>query len=377
MKLIHLSDLHLGKRLNEYSLIEDQEYMLSRVLEIIDRESPDGVLIAGDIYDKSIPTAEAIRLFDDFITGLSERNIPAFVISGNHDSAERLSFGSRLMGASGIYFSGVYEGKTPSISLYDDNGEVRIYMLPFFKPQQARRFHGDGIESYTDAIRASIEAMEIDPSVRNVLIAHQFVTGSGRSDSEEISVGGADEVDISVFGGFDYVALGHLHRPQNCGDERVRYCGSPLKYSFSEAGDVKSVTVVKLAEKGNLTVRTVPIPAMRDMVELRGKYDELMQISFYEGTSYREDYVRITLTDENDVPDAIGRLRVVYRNLMKLDYDNERTRKGADEFELPVEKRTPFELFSEFFEMQNNKPMSKEQADLAMELIEDIWEGEL
>lgn len=377
MKLIHLSDLHLGKRLNEYSLIEDQEYMLSRVLEIIDRESPDGALIAGDIYDKSIPTAEAIRLFDDFITGLSERNIPAFVISGNHDSAERLSFGSRLMGASGIYFSGVYEGKTPSISLYDDNGEVRIYMLPFFKPQQARRFHGDGIESYTDAIRASIEAMEIDPSVRNVLIAHQFVTGSGRSDSEEISVGGADEVDISVFGGFDYVALGHLHRPQNCGDERVRYCGSPLKYSFSEAGDVKSVTVVELAEKGNLTVRTVPIPAMRDMVELRGKYDELMQISFYEGTSYREDYVRITLTDENDVPDAIGRLRVVYRNLMKLDYDNERTRKGADEFELPVEKRTPFELFSEFFEMQNNKPMSKEQADLAMELIEDIWEGEL
>lgn len=377
MKLIHLSDLHLGKRLNEYSLIEDQEYMLSRVLEIIDRESPDGVLIAGDIYDKSIPTAEAIRLFDDFITGLSGRKIPAFVISGNHDSAERLSFGSRLMGASGIYFSGVYEGKTPSISLYDDNGEVRIYMLPFFKPQQARRFHGDGIESYTDAIRASIEAMEIDPSVRNVLIAHQFVTGSGRSDSEEISVGGADEVDISVFGGFDYVALGHLHRPQNCGDERVRYCGSPLKYSFSEAGDVKSVTVVELAEKGNLTVRTVPIPAMRDMVELRGKYDELMQSSFYEGTSYREDYVRITLTDENDVPDAIGRLRVVYRNLMKLDYDNERTRKGADEFELPVEKRTPFELFSEFFEMQNNKPMSKEQADLAMELIEDIWEGEL
>ncbi len=376
MKFIHLSDLHLGKRLNDYSLIEDQEYALCRILEIIDAEAPDGVLIAGDVYDKSIPTAEAIRLFDVFLTNLSDRNIPVFVISGNHDSAERMAFGSRLMDQSGVHLSGAYNGETTPIVLSDEGGEVRIYMLPFFKPQVARRFHGEGAESYTDAMRLAIEAMKIDTSVRNILIAHQLVTGSSRSESEEISVGGTEDVDISVFEDFDYVALGHLHRPQRCITDRIRYCGSPLKYSFSEAGDVKSVTVVEMPRKGSLSVRAIPIPALRDMVELRGTYEELMQKSFYEDTTYRYDYVRITLTDEDGIPDAIGRLRVIYRNLMRLDYDNKRTR-SAGTVDIPVEKRSPLELFSDFYTAQNDRPMTEEQIALVTGFIEDIWEGEI
>ena len=376
MKFIHLSDLHLGKRLNDFSLIEDQEYVLKQILEIIENESPQGVLIAGDVYDKSIPSAEAIGLFDDFLTKLSARGIPVFVISGNHDSAERMAFGSRLMDGAGIHISGAYNGEAIPFTLTDEEGEVRIYMLPFFKPAVARRFHGEKVESYTDAMREAIEAMNIDASHRNILIAHQLVTGSSRADSEEISVGGADDVDLSVFDSFDYVALGHLHRPQNCTTERVRYCGTPLKYSFSEAGDEKSVTVVEIPRKGSLAVRTIPLLPLRNMVEIKGAYDDVMSREFYEGTSLRDDYVRITLTDEDDIPDAIGKLRIIYRNIMKLDYDNTRTRSSA-EVEIPVDNRTPLELFADFYETQNNRPMSGEQAELVRKLVERIWEGEV
>lgn len=376
MKFIHLSDLHLGKRLNDFSLIEDQKYILDRIIHIIEDEAPNGVLIAGDVYDKTVPTAEAIRLFDDFLTELSKKSIPVFIISGNHDSAERMSFGARLMGSSGIHISGVYEGNIAPHILTDNEGEVRIYLLPFFKPAVARRFYGEDVESYTDAMRMAIKAMNIDTSVRNVLIAHQLVTGSSRSDSEEISVGGTDDVALSVFDDFDYVALGHLHRPQNCTTDRVRYCGTPLKYSFSEVDDVKSVTVVEMAKKGDLAIRTIPLAPLRDMVEIKGKYDEIMKKSFYDGTTLREDYLRIILTDEEDIPDAIGRLRTVYHNVMRLDYDNVRTRARA-EVEIPVDNRSPVELFADFYTMQNGKPMSEEQSELISKLAENIWEEEI
>lgn len=376
MKFIHLSDLHLGKRLNDFSLIEDQKYILEEIIGVITEEAPDGILIAGDVYDKSVPTAEAIRLFDGFLTALAEKGVPVFIISGNHDSVERISFGARLMDASGIHIAGVYEGEVKPCILHDSEGEVRIYMLPFFKPQIARRFHGDEAESYTDAMRLSIDAMGIDTSVRNILIAHQLVTGSDRSDSEEVSVGGTDDVALSVFDDFDYVALGHLHRPQNCTTERVRYCGTPLKYSFSEARDQKSITVVELPKKGSLSIKTIPLKPLRDMVEIKGKYDDIMQKSFYEGTTLRDDYVHITLTDEEDIPDAIGRVRVVYRNVMKLDYDNIRTR-SLGEVEIPVDNRSPLDLFADFYRMQNNKPMSDEQTELIGKIIENIWEDEI
>ena len=310
MKFIHLSDLHIGKRVNEFSMIEDQEYILKQILKIIDDEAPDGVIVAGDVYDKPVPSAEAVELFDDFIVRLSKRDLPVYIISGNHDSPERLAFGNRLMAASGIHFSSVYNGAAERFELTDEYGTTAIYMLPFIKPSHVRRFYPDDkIESYTDAITVAVREMQVDQNYRNIIITHQFVTGAERSDSEELSVGGTDNVDASAFDGFDYVALGHIHRPQNVGSETIRYCGSPLKYSFSESPYEKSVTVVELKEKGNTSVRTVPLTPMRDMVELKGTYDELTLKSFYENTSYREDYVHITLTDEEDIPDVVQVIR--------------------------------------------------------------------
>ena len=378
MKLIHLSDLHLGKRVNEDSMLEDQEYILKKILGVIDEEKPDAVIIAGDVYDKSVPSAEAVSLFDDFLVSLSGRALKVFVISGNHDSAERIAFGSRIMDAGGIHLSPVYDGAVKPVTLRDGFGEVEIYMLPFLKPAHVRRFFPEReIASYTDALRCAVEAMQIDTAKRNVLITHQFVTGASRTESEEVSVGGTDNVDAEVFADFDYVALGHLHAPQNCDSERIRYCGTPLKYSFSEAKDSKSVTVAELGEKGSLSVRTVPLIPRRDMVELKGTYMDLTYRPFYENTTWQEDYTHITLTDEEDIPDAIGKLRTVYRNLMKLSYDNARTRgnaavTGAE----AVERKTPFELFSEFYKLQNNRPMSGEQSAFMSDLIERTWGAE-
>ena len=377
MKFIHLSDLHLGKRVNEYSMIEDQEFILKKIINIIDYEKPEGVIIAGDVYDKSIPSAEAVQMFDVFLTCLAKRNLQVFVISGNHDSPERMSFGSRLMDQSGIHISQVYNGKVTPFAISDEHGNVNVYMLPFIKPAHVRRFSEEEIDTYTDAIRVAVAEMNIDQSGRNILITHQFVTGALRSESEDLSVGGSDNVDVSVFDGFDYVALGHIHSPQNCTSERVRYCGTPLKYSFSEVKDKKSVTIVELANKGNLTIRTVPLDPMRDMVEIKGKYDDIMLKSFYENTTYQEDYVHITLTDEEDIVDAIGKLRTVYHNLMKLDYDNRRTRSVAQvDGAVDVETKTPIELFSDFYELQNNQPMSDEQKAFVEDLIEQVWEDE-
>ena len=313
MKLIHLSDLHLGKRVNDFSMLEDQQYILAEILQIIDREKPDGVLIAGDIYDKSVPSAEAVALLDDFLVRLSKRELRIFVISGNHDSPERMAFGGRLMERSGVHLAPVYDGKVEPVVLTDQYGPVKLYLLPFVKPSHVRRcFPEREIATYTDAVSAAIEAMEADTAVRNVLVTHQFVTGAARCDSEELSVGGTDNVDAAVFDPFDYVALGHIHGPQQVGRETVRYCGTPLKYSFSEAGHKKSVTVVELGAKGAVTIRTIPLKPLRDLVELRGTYEELTLRAFYEGTSYPRDYIHIILTDEDDIPDAVGKLRIIY-----------------------------------------------------------------
>lgn len=377
MKLIHLSDLHLGKRVNEYSMLEDQEYILKEIINIIDDENPDGVIIAGDVYDKSVPSAEAVQLFDDFLVSLAKRRLQVFVISGNHDSPERIAFGSRIMDAGGIHMSPVYNGDITPISMQDEHGTVDIYMLPFIKPAHVRRFCDEEITSYTDAVRYAISRMNINHNNRNVMVTHQFVTGARRSESEEISVGGTDNVDASAFEEFDYAALGHIHSPQNCGSDRIRYCGTPLKYSFSESKDKKSVTVVELGEKGGVAYKTVDLVPKHDLVELKGTYEELTLKSFYENTSWQEGYTHITLTDEEDIPDAIGKLRTVYHRLMKLDYDNKRTRNNAQINGTDNdESKSPFELFAEFYELQNNQPMNEEQTDFMRKLIEDIWEDE-
>lgn len=376
MRLIHLSDLHLGKRVNEYSMLEDQEFILKRILGIIDSEKPDGVIIAGDVYDKSVPSAEAVTMFDDFLFRLAERKLQVFVISGNHDSPERIAFGSRIMETGGIYMSPVFCGTIDPVIMNDQYGEINIYLLPFIKPAHVRRYAEDTeIRTYTEAVRSVIESMNIDPEKRNILVTHQFVTGASRSDSEDISVGGSDNVDADVFKDFDYVALGHIHSPQNCGSPAIRYCGTPLKYSFSEAKDLKSLTVVEMGEKGCVDVRTVELVPLRDMVELKGRYEELTLRAFYENTTWQEDYTHITLTDEEDIPDAIGKLRTVYHNLMKLDYDNKRTRSNVIiSGDTKADRKDPYELFSDFYEMQNNQPMSEEQSAYISELIEKTWE---
>ena len=373
MKLIHLSDLHIGKRVNEVSMIEEQTHILLQILQIIDSENADAVLIAGDVYDKSVPSAEAVTLFDDFLCRLAKRNIPTLIISGNHDSPERLAFGNRLLELGGIHISPVYDGKIQSVTISDSYGEVVFWLLPFIKPAHVMRFYSDDdIKSYTDAVRVALEKMEIDFSKRNVLLTHQFVTGASvdPDGSEEISVGGSDNVDVSVFEGFDYVALGHIHGPQNIGTNRVRYCGTPLKYSFSESDHHKSVTVVNLGEKGELELQLRPLNPKHDLRQLRGTFAEISK-----GDS-SNDYLHIILTDEEDVPEAVGKLRLVYPNLMKLSYDNTRTRvnqiiDGAED----VQRKSPLELFGELYELQNNQPMSDEQRRVTQELIESIWEG--
>ena len=375
MKIVHLSDLHLGKRVNEFSMLEDQAYILSSILRIIDEVGPEAVIVAGDVYDKPVPPAEAVELFDDFLWQLARRKVQVFVVSGNHDSPERIAFASRLIDHSGIHLSPVYSGQVAPITLADEYGPVRFYMLPFVKPTHVRRYFEDKeISSYTDALRVAVDAMAMDKTVRNVLVTHQFVTGAARSESEDVSVGGTDNVDASVFDGIDYVALGHIHGPQNIGEPRIRYAGTPLKYSFSEAGHVKSVTVATLGEKGNLQVETIPLTPRRDLRELRGFYSDLVTRANYEGTA-TDDYLHITLTDEEDIPDVINRLRVIYPNLMKLDYDNRRTRAGGQiGAAADVASKTPLDLVAELYEQQNGQPLSGEQVRFAGELIEKIWE---
>lgn len=375
MKCIHLSDLHIGKRVNEFSMVEDQVYIFNQILHIIDLEKPDAVLISGDIYDKTVPSAEAVSLCDDFLFRLSKCNVQTYVISGNHDSAERIAFGRRLMGESGVHMSPVYSKGIKPIEMEDEHGTIAIYLLPFIKPTHVRaQFPDETIETYTDAMKVAIEDMDVDQTKRNILLAHQFVTGSERSESEEISVGGSDNVAAYVFDPFDYVALGHIHKPQSVGRETIRYCGTPLKYSFSEANHQKSVTVVELHEKGNINIRTVDLTPKRDMREIKGTYMEVTAKNYYDSLNL-DDYYHITLTDEEDIFDALSSLRTIYKNIMKLDYDNKRTATQAViHANSEVESKSPLQLFNDLYEKQNNQSLSQEQIEFLVPFIEKTWE---
>lgn len=375
MKIMHLSDLHIGKKVNEYSMLQDQIYILKEILRIIDNEKVETVIIAGDVYDRSLPPNEALELFDEFLYQLSSRNVNVFVISGNHDSPERISYGGRMMTENKIFLSPVYDGNVKPITSNDDYGEVNFYLLPFVRPADIRRYFPDeNIENYTDAVKVAIDNMNVDFSERNILVTHQFVTGAELSESEDIIVGGTDNVSGEVFDGFDYVALGHIHREQTVGKDNIRYCGTPLKYSFSEAKNIKSVTILDFNDKGNIEYSKIPLTPFRDMREIRGTYYELTLKSSYESTN-TEDYLHITLTDEEDIPDAIGKLRSIYPNIMKLDYDNLRTRgSGTVDAIENIESKSPFELFADLFKQQNNQDMSEEQEEIMRNLIDKIWE---
>lgn len=375
MRFLHLADLHIGKRLNEFSLIEDQKFIFDKILNIIDEKKIEAVLIAGDVYDKPVPSAEAVTVLNSFLNSLAKRNLKVFVISGNHDSQERIGFGAELISQSGVYMSKPFSGNVETHKIKDEYGEINIYMLPFIKPAMVKHVYEEAdIDSYDSAMAYVMEQTKVDEGERNLLIAHQFVRGADRCDSEEVSVGGIDEVSVENFKRFDYVALGHLHSPQHIKSEFVRYSGTPLKYSFSEAKHQKTALIVDMKEKGNIILEKVPLIPKHDMIEIKGKYQEIMSKDFYKDID-RMDYAHVTLTDEQDVLHAMELLRTVYPNIMKLDYDNTRTRsnneiKGGEN----VEKKQPLDLFKEFYELQNNQPMSREQADFMDKLIKDVWE---
>ena len=377
MKLLHLSDLHIGKRVHEFSMLADQRYILEEILQIAKAEKVDGVLLSGDIYDKAVPSGEAVQLCDWFLTALVQENLSIFIISGNHDSPERLSFGAQLLNAGGVHISPPFNGSVEKVRLQDEFGAVDIYLLPYLKPAHVRPFFPDtDISDYDSAVRAVVDSIVPDTAARNVILSHQFVTGAARSESEELSIGGLEDIAADIFHAFDYVALGHIHRPQSVGGrDTLRYCGTPLKYSFSEAGHQKSVTLVELKEKGRVELSFLPLTPLHDMREIRGSYEELTLRSSYAGTDL-EDYLHVTLTDEEEVPNALGKLRGIYKNIMKLDYDNIRTRSytqiTATE-DLPL--KTPLALFEELYYLQNNQSMTAPQRDLVLELLEEIQEA--
>lgn len=375
MKFIHLSDLHIGKRVNEFSMIEDQQYIFKEILDIIKKEAPDAVIIAGDIYDRSLPPAEAVTELDDFIFELSKEDFDTFMISGNHDSAERIAFGARIMSKSGIHLSPIYSGRIEPVTVKDKFGEVNVYMLPFIKPFHVKNAFpekADEINTYTDAVRIAVENMNVDTSKRNIIISHQFVTGAERSDSE-VSVGGTDNVDYCVYDPFDYAALGHIHSPQKiAGLEHIRYCGTPLKYSFSEKKD-KCVTVVEMSEKGSpVTVREIPLKPLRDMRIIKGLFEELCRDSLSS-----EDYICAVLTDNYEVENAMGKLRTVYPNIMELRYSkNESSNKNNSITDVDVEKKNSLELFGDFFKLKQGRELNDEEKAYMEKLISEIEEEE-
>lgn len=374
MRFLHLADLHLGKKVNEISMIEDQKYILKQILNIIDEKEVEAVLIAGDVYDKSVPSAEAVILLDDFLNNLAKRQLKTFIISGNHDSPERVGFGAYIMSLAGIYMAKPFSGTPEKITLSDKSGKINIYMLPFIKPAIVKHFYKDEeVVTYEDAMELVMKNTKIDKRQRNILIAHQYVSGATRCDSENMPIGGIDEVSAKNFEGFDYVALGHLHGPQHIEKETIRYAGTPLKYSFSEINHKKSALIVDVKKKGDVEFEKIPLKPLHDMVEIKGLYDELTAKSFYEDMDTKS-YIHVTLTDEEDKPNAMELLRTIYPNIMKLDYDNKRTREnqvinGVSE----IENKSKQELFEEFFELQNNQKMNDKQRKIIDDLINKIW----
>lgn len=378
MKLFHISDLHIGKKVNGFSMIEDQRYILTEIIQMIEEERPDVLLISGDVYDVKQPSAEAVALLDDFLKKLAKEHadigMDTCIISGNHDSAERLAYASSIIDMSGIHISPVYDGKVSAFRKSDEYGEVSFYLLPFLRPADVKRYFPDeDINSYDDAIHTVVSDLNVDTSKRNVILSHQFVTGAKRSESEEVIVGGLDNISALIYDDFDYAALGHIHGPQKTGRDTVRYSGTPLKYSFSEEHDKKSVVEVDLLEKGNVSISLHELTPKHDMRVIRGRYDDLMNRENYKDTD-TDDYVKIVLTDEEDIPSAIEKLRVVYPNIMQLEYDNKRTRTAQTiEGDAKVDEKSPQQLFEEFYELQNNQSMTDEQKEYVSSLIEKVW----
>ena len=369
MKLLHLGDLHLGRSLGDFDLIEDQKYILDQILEIIEKENVDGVLIAGDVYDKSIPSEAATNLLDYFLCKLSESGVQTFMISGNHDSDDRLNYGSNLFEANQIYISALYHGTLDKRTVTDEYGEVNVYLLPFVKASQVRHFYPEEtIDSYDDAVRVILKHADMDVTQRNVIVAHQFVTGQsedpalgGSEGAGTQSVGLVEKIGYDCFDGFDYVALGHIHSPQRVGRDEVRYSGSPLKYSLSEVHNAKSVPVITMGKKGEVTLELIPLKPMRDLRHIKGNLKALLEPK---NMTDVEDFIYVTLTDEEIINDAMGIFQQTYPNTVKIDYDNSRTR-AMEHVDISniAENKSFSELISDFYRLIYNCEMSGEEMD--------------
>ncbi len=376
MRLIHLGDLHLGKSLGDYSLVEDQKYILDQILDIVKERSVDGVMVAGDVFDRSIPSEAAVNLLDDFLSSLAQLEVRTFVISGNHDSQDRLAYGGRLFTSRGIHIAAGFDGTLQKVTLEDDFGEVNIWMLPFVKASQVRHFYPDApIESYEDAVRTIIEGARIDYDSRNVLMAHQFVSGdtnpkiAGSEGASVLNVGTVEVISSELFRDFDYVALGHIHSPQSVGSEQIRYSGSPLKYSLSEAGSDKSVPLIEIGEKGKAEIQLLPLKPRRDLRHIKGRLHQLLA---KEAVMDTDDFMYVTLTDEDIISDAVGILRQYYPNVVKIDYQNSHTQQ-IEEFDLgEMEVQRPFrELISDFYLMMYGTEISDEEMSVMMEVARE------
>lgn len=378
MKFMHLADLHLGRSLNGFSFLEDQKYILEQIIAIIRSEKVDTVLICGDIYDKTTPLAEAVGIFDEFVTALASLNLKVFVISGNHDSAKRMSFAYRLVEKCGLYLAPSFNGTPVTVTVNDEYGPVFIHMLPFIKTSAVKEFFPDcDIRSHHDAVRCALEVLELKPDERHILMAHQFINGAFSTD-EESSVGGADNIGIEIFERFDYTALGHLHAPQKVKYEHIRYAGSPLKYSLAEIKQEKSVTIVEMKEKGTLEIQTVPLRPLHEMRELKGTYEDLTCRLNYKETAV-DDYLKVILTDEDDIINALAKLRTVYPHILELSYANKRTQAHETSFAQSEQmlKKTPLEHFDDLYFKQNNRPLDAAQRQYLSEIIQKLWEDEL
>ncbi|MBQ6815110.1 MAG: exonuclease SbcCD subunit D [Lachnospiraceae bacterium] len=373
MRFVHISDLHLGKKIYEHSMIMEQRNALNQVLDVIDERKPDGLFISGDIYDKPVPPVEALDIFDDFLRQLQSRQIKVFIISGNHDSAERIAFGADIFVSENIFISKPYDGNIQSVKMEDEYGVLKVHLIPFIKPAYVRRYIEDvDVQDYNSALKTVVNHMDINKEERNVVLVHQFITGAERSQSEESFLGGLDNVEYDVFNKFDYVALGHIHKPQPMGRQTVRYCGAPIKYALDEVNQTKSITLVEIRDKGNVNIETIPFRPIHDMRKISGTYMELTNRENYKNTRV-DDYMHIVLTDEEDVPDALRKLRVIYPNILKLDYDNKRTRQNMSVATMAaVERKSPMEYINELYILQNNDGMSDRQRKIIEDMLEEI-----
>lgn len=375
MKVLHLADLHIGKRVNGFNMIEDQRFALEQILSIVKEEDIACILIAGDVYDQSVPSSEAMSIFDDFITSLTELEKDVLIIAGNHDSAERLAFASRLMQKSKVYISKVFDGEIDKIVLEDSYGPINFYLLPFLKPIHVKCFHPDlKLDDFQSAIDLVIESIDLDKSQRNVIISHQFIVGAERSDSEELYLGGSEAISLDTYKDFDYVALGHIHKKQAFRDGKVRYPGSLLKYSKSEANYKKAINIVDIRAKGDIEIIEKEISYLHEMREISGYFEDIIEAS--KDDPRKEDYIHFNLFDQDEVFDGLARLREVYPNLMTMAYVKEKEFEDLELVSFEMKEKDPFELFNEFYEFRKNRKLDEDKSELVKEVIRDVW-GEL